>query len=76
MEKLHQILSSIRPDVDFSSTDKLVDDGILDSFDIIALVGEINDGFDINIQVQDLIPENFNSVNAMMELVTRLQSEK
>jgi len=76
MEKLHQILASIRPDADFSSTDKLVDDGILDSFDIIALVGEMNDGFDINIQVQDLIPENFNSVNAMMELVARLQSEK
>lgn len=76
MEKLQQILTSLRPDVDFSGAEKLVDDGILDSFDIIALVGEINESFDINIQVQDLIPENFNSARAMMDLITRLQSER
>ena len=69
MEKLMEILTDARPDLDFTQEKKLIDDEILDSFDIITIVGEINDVFDININVGDLLPENFNSAEAIWELI-------
>lgn len=75
MEKILEILRSVRSDVDYETADKLIDDGILDSFDIVAVVGELCDAFDITITVDDLEPENFNSVAAIKELVDRLQDE-
>lgn len=69
MDKLMKILSEARPDLDFEKETKLIDDEILDSFDIITIVGEINDVFDININVGDLLPENFNSAKAIWQLV-------
>lgn len=73
MEQLLEILEGIRPDLDFSIEDSLVDDGILDSFDIITIVGEVNEAFDIEIDVVDLLPENFNSIEAIYELIKKLQ---
>ena len=73
MEELLAILKDIRPDVDFVNETKLIDDEILDSFDIISIVGELNDHYDIEINVEDLEPDNFNTVQAMLELVSRLQ---
>lgn len=64
-----QILNEARPDLDFSKETKLIDDNILDSFDIITIIGEINDAFDININVGDLVPANFNSAKAIWDLV-------
>ena len=75
MEELQSILEEIRPDIDFTAEKKLIDDGILDSFDIISIVGELNTAFDIEINVEDLLPENFNSMEAMQELITKLQNE-
>ena len=75
MEELLEILGEIRPDLDFESEKKLIDDGILDSFDIIAIVGELNNAFEIEINVENLLPENFNSAEAMYELVCKLQDE-
>lgn len=76
MEKLYKILEEARADVDFRNLkEKLIDDGILDSFDIIAIVGEINEEFGIEISVEDLLPENFNTPEAMMELIQKLQEE-
>lgn len=73
-EKVLQILEDIRSDVNFNKKDqKLIDDEILDSFDIISIVGEFNEEFDINISVDELLPENFNSLDAMVELITKLQ---
>lgn len=69
MEELMRILNDARPDLDFNKETKLIDDEILDSFDIITIVGEINDVFDININVGDLLPENFNSAKAIWALV-------
>lgn len=75
MEELLQILEEIRPDIDFTIENKLIDNGVLDSFDIIAIVGELNMHYEIEINVEDLLPENFNSANAMLELITKLQNE-
>lgn len=73
MEELLQILRMIRSDVDFENEQKLIDDGILDSFDIISIVSELNDHYSIEINVNDLEPDNFNTVQAIMSLVERLQ---
>ena len=75
MEELMQILEELRPDVDFENETELIDNGILDSFDIVALVGELNDTFDIEIKPNNLIPANFNSAKAMMALIEQLQDE-
>ena len=75
MEELLKIMKGIRPDVDFEHEEKLIDDEILDSFDIISIVGEVNDAFDVEINVDDLLPENFNSAAALYELIQKLQNE-
>ena len=75
MEELLEILSDLRPDVDFENETKLVTDGILDSFDIISLVSTLNDEFDITIRPANLVPDNFNSAEAMLELIEKLQNE-
>lgn len=72
MEKLLEILSSLHPDVDFENTVDLIDDGILDSLDIVTLVTEINAEFDVAIPAEEIVPENFNSAEALMELIERL----
>lgn len=75
MDELMEILEELRPDVDFENETALIDDGVLDSFDIVALVGELNDAFDIEIKPNNLVPENFNSAEAMMSLIEQLQDE-
>ena len=72
-EKVLEILRKIRDDVDFDVETALIDDGILDSFDIIAIVSDFNDEFDVSITADELEPENFNSVDAMIELIKSLQ---
>lgn len=74
-DQLLNLLKEARPDVNFEGEDKLIDDSILDSFDIIQIVMEMNETFGIEINVEDLQPENFNSIQGMMELITRLQNE-
>ncbi len=72
-EKILEILTDIRPDIDYANETALIDDGILASLDIVAIVGEFNEEFDVEISVEDLVPENFNSVNAMVTLITKAQ---
>lgn len=72
-EKVLSVLKSVRQDVDFVSATKLIDDGILDSFDIISIVSELNEKFDIDITADELEPENFNTLNAITALVESLQ---
>ena len=72
-EEIMEILTGVRSDVDFENSTKLIDDGIRESLDIVAIVGEFNETFDVEISVEDLVPENFNSVDAMVELITRAQ---
>lgn len=75
MDELRGILQEIRQDIDFDTETKLIDDGILDSIDIIAIVTAVNDNFDVDINVQYLLPENFNSMEAMYSLICKLQDE-
>lgn len=75
MEKLLEILKSVRDDIDFENEDKLIDNEILDSFDIVSIVGELCDAYEITITVDDMEPENFNSAKAILALVERLIDE-
>lgn len=75
MEKLLKILTEVRPDIEFENEKKLMDEGVLDSFDVVSIISELNDAFDIHIRVNHLTPENFNSVEAIMTLVTTLQTK-
>ena len=71
MERLLEILEELHSDVDYSSCDTLVDDGILDSFDIVSLVTEVNDEFDVKIPASEIVPENFNSAAALYDLIQK-----
>ncbi len=73
MEDLLRIMEEIRPDIDFRNEKKLIDNEILDSFDIISIVSEANDFFGVEINVNDLIPDNFNSAEALFELICNMQ---
>ena len=73
-EKILAVLKEVRPDVDFISEKQLIDDSVLDSFDIISIVNEFNNTFDVDIDVEDLEPENFNSIEAMQELIEQKQA--
>lgn len=75
MEQLLKIMREIRMDVDFENETQLIDDDILDSFDIISIVSEVNEQFNVEIDVNDLIPENFNSAQALYELIQKLQNK-
>ncbi len=75
MEELKKILEEVRPDIDFDTEKRLIDDGILDSIDIIAIITQINDSFDVDINVQYLLPENFNSMEAIYSLIQKLSDE-
>jgi len=70
MERLLEILRELKSDVDWENEENLFDDEILDSFDIISLIGDINDAFGVEISVLDVEPENFNSVEAIWELIS------
>ena len=70
-----EILEDIGEDVDFDTCETLIDDGILSSLDIIQLIGALHDEFDISTPATEIIPENFNSVDAMAAMVARLSEE-
>ena len=73
MDELLELLEDIKPTVDFRTCTGLIDDGYLDSFDILSIVSELNDAFGIEISPVDIIPENFNSAQALWHMVERLK---
>ena len=75
MEALLNILSEIHPEVDFETEEHLIDNKILDSFDIVTLVAEIAGEYDVSIPAEELLPENFNSAKALYALIERLMEE-
>lgn len=72
MDTLLAILEDMHSDVDFETCEALIDDGVLDSFDIITLVAEIDSEFDVRIPVEEIIPDNFNSAKALYALIEKL----
>ena len=72
MDEILEILEGINPDIDFETCDTLVDDGILASLAIVSVIAELSDAFDITIPARDIVPENFNSAEAMYAMVQRL----
>ena len=75
MERLIEILEDIQPDVDYASCQGLVDGHYLKSLDIISLIAELEDEYDITIPAIEIIPDNFNSAERMMKMIQRLQEE-
>ena len=73
MDELLELLEDIKPTVDFRTCTGLIDDGYLDSFDILSIVSELNDAFGIEISPVDIILENFNSAQALWNMVERLK---
>ncbi len=75
MEKILEILEELHSDIDYMKEEKLVDNKVLDSFDLVTLVSELDDEFDIEITAKDFVPDNFNSVKAIYAMVERLMEE-
>ena len=73
MDELLEILKEAKPEVDFSAEKKLIDNGILDSFDVVQLVMKLNEEFDIEIGAEEIVPENFNSAESLWAMIQRLQ---
>ena len=73
MEQIAEIVEEFCPDVDVTSCTTLIDDGLLDSFAILNIVDELQDTFDITITPMEIIPQNFNSVAALWEMVQKLK---
>ena len=74
METLLKLLQELRPDVDFENETALIDEGVLSSFDITSLVNELMEEFDVELDMADLEPENFNSAQAIWELIQELKA--
>ncbi len=75
MEELLEILNDLHPDVDFETEEHLIDNGVLDSLDIVTLISEISENFDVTITAKDIVPENFNSAKALWSLIKGLEEE-
>ncbi|NLK99878.1 MAG: acyl carrier protein [Clostridiales bacterium] len=76
MEQILEILEGLHPEVDFETCKTLIDDKIIDSFDIVTLISDLSEEFDVNIPVEEIIPENFNSAKAIHALIERLLEDE
>ena len=70
-----EILENLHPEIDFNTCETLVDDGLIDSFDIVTIISEINEEYDVVIPAEEIVPENFNSAKALYSLIQRLEDE-
>lgn len=75
MDKVIEILREVHPEIDYEKETGLIDKRIFDSFDVVTIVGELMDEFDIEITAEHMIPENFNSAAAIWKLVNSLEEE-
>ncbi|HUM84598.1 MAG TPA: acyl carrier protein [Lachnospiraceae bacterium] len=76
MDELIEILQDVQPDADYENCTTLIDDGILDSFAVLSIVSELEDQYDIRITPADIVPDNFNSAQAIYSMVKRLSGEE
>lgn len=71
MEKIVEILNNIRPEFDFAKESDFIENGMLDSFDIVSLVSDLDSSFGVSIDGVDILPENFNSIEAIREVLIK-----
>ena len=71
MEKIFNMLAEIRPEHDFKLSEDFIEDGLLDSFDLISLNSMLEEEYQITVDALDIVPENFSSVEAIAELVRK-----
>lgn len=76
MHALIKILTDLHPDVDYSGQTSLVDDKILDSFDIVTIIAEVDNEYDVTIPAEEITPENFNSAESLYKLIQRLMEDE
>jgi acyl carrier protein len=76
MEEVLEILRELHPEVDYETCETLIDDKIIDSFDIVTLISDLSDEFDITIPVEEIKPENFNSAKALYAMIERLLEDE
>ncbi len=75
MEQLLEVLNGINPGIDYETETKLIDEGLLDSFSILSLIPELEEAFDVEITPGEMIPANFNSADAIWNMINRLQED-
>lgn len=75
MQELFELLTALKPEIDFETEKELIDDGLLESFDVITLIAEIEDQFGIEVPAEEIMPENFNSAKDMWRLLEQLKGE-
>ena len=71
MQRILSILQGIRPEFDFASSDDFVGDGMLDSFDVVTLVSDLDKAYGISISGVDIVPENFQNVASIQKLLQK-----
>lgn len=76
MEALMEVLAALKPEIDFEREKELIDDGLLESFDVITLIAEIEEQFGIEIPAEEIVPENFNSAEGIWSLCERIKGEE
>jgi acyl carrier protein len=74
-DTIKEMLQDLHDDIDYDSEDRLVDDQVLDSFDLVTLASELPDAFDVDITAKDFVAENFNSLDTLTEMTVRLMDE-
>lgn len=70
-EKIREILVDIRPEYDFSGDENFIESGMLDSFDVLTLVADLEEKFGVKIDGGDILPENFGSIEAIENLIVK-----
>lgn len=71
ISKINKVLESIRPEFDFSKSDSFIEDGMLDSFDLINLISSLDTEFNISIDGIDIVPENFKNLETISRLLKK-----
>lgn len=75
MDELLEILQDLHPDVDYETNTQLVTGKVFDSFDIVTIIAEVNDRFDVAIPAEEIVEKNFDSAKSLFALITRLLDE-
>ena len=74
-EQLLDMLTDMHPDIDFETAEGLIERKVLTSFDVVSIVAELSETYGVDVGAVDIVPENFNSAQALFALIQRLEEE-